>query len=150
MRKLLLVGAVCLVMACGESTSPTEGVQVGASAVPTLITVGGSIEVNLTVFNAGSETRKIILSHCTPPYEIVNAAGVVVAPGDRACTLEVQAPTTLPPLTSVDFSDTWTGDAKSPSGSPLPAGTYRIRPRVMVVGADYVYGNEIQITISPP
>lgn len=153
MRKLLLlIGAA--VLGCGDPTSPTGGIVVTAvlGSSPTM-RVGSTLSIPLKIRNESDEPRELSLGECEPPFEVLNPSGDVVGPAGRVCTLELKPTTPLGPRGSLDYTSTWQGDSKTPSSTgqsiPVPAGSYFIRPRVMVVGAGYAYGTPVSLTITP-
>lgn len=153
MRKLLiLIGAA--VLGCDDPGSPTAGIVVEAvlGAAPTM-KVGSTISIPIRIRNQSGELRQLALGECDPPFEVLNQSNVVVGPGARICTLELKPPTPVGAGASLDYTSTWQGDSNTPSATgqsiPVPAGSYSIRPRVMVIGTGYVYGPPVPITIQP-
>lgn len=146
MRRMGLV-ALCFALGCRDTTSPAAGIQIGGSATPTTIRVGGRVEIGYAIDNNSGEPRS--LASCVTPFEVLDAADKVVGPGARACALGLTAPFTLGPNAVLDGIDSWSGESNAPSASLLPPGNYRIRLRVLVVEYGYMYGTPIPITIVP-
>ena len=153
MRKLLLLlGAA--VLGCEDPNSPTGGIVVKASlgSSPTM-RVGSTISIPIQIRNDSDENRELALGECEPPFEVLNQSGEVVGPNGRICTLELKPTTPLGPGASLDYTSTWQGDSNTPSATgqsiPVPAGSYFIRPRVMVVGLGFAYGTPVPLTITP-
>lgn len=153
MRKLLVLTAAA-VLGCGDPASPTDGIIVSTSLRPNpTMRVGATISISLQIQNRSDEARDLEVTECFPPFEVLSQSGAVVGPAPRACTLALRPPTPLGPGVSMDYTSTWDGDSNAQSSSgqaiPPPPGSYFIRPRVMVVGAGYVYGSVVSITITP-
>lgn len=153
MRKLLLlIGAA--VLGCTDPTSPAGGIVVTAAFAsnPTM-KAGTTISIPVQIRNESDAHRELALGECEPPFEILNQAGAVVGPNARFCTLELKPPTPLGPGVSLEYTSTWAGDSNTPTATgqsiPVPAGSYYIRPRVMVVGLGWAYGTPVPLTIIP-
>ena len=155
MRKLIAFAGACLLMACLGQTEPKPAVLVIGTATPTSIQSKQTVTVDLTIYNNGSRPVDVTLNDCPPPYEVLNAAGTVVGPASRACTLSLIAPQTIPAQGSIQYSTTWTGDSTGTGDASgwkyLKPGSYTIRPRVNVLGDNggYAYGAAIPVTITP-
>jgi hypothetical protein len=155
MRKLLLAVAACLLVGC-DTTSPRDGVLVTAATSRSSISPGQALSINLTIYNRGDEDVQLGIDECVPPYEILNERGDVVGPGARMCSLALMAPIIVAAGGSTTYTTTWAGDSTGigPADGPnyLSAGTYSIRPRVLVAenGGGFVYGNPLPITVTTP
>lgn len=153
MRKFLLLIGVA-VLGCGDPTSPTGGIVVRAvlGSSPTM-RIGSTMSIPIEIRNEGGENRELALGECEPPFEVLDQSSKVVGPDGRFCTLELKPPTPLGPGASLDYTSTWHGDSNTPSSTgqpiPVPAGSYFIRPRVMVIGVGYAYGTPVPLTIIP-
>jgi hypothetical protein len=154
MRKML-VAASFLLMGCGDLTVGESGLVVVATPTPENIKAGSSMTIGIQVTNTTAEPVDLAISQCVPLFEILDWQGRVVGPMEsRICTLDIKPPVRVEPNTSVDAQDLWTGESREtqPTGDPiyLPPGTYLLRPRVMVVGGEYVYGKVVAVTILTP
>lgn len=154
MRKLLL-GACVLSMACGDLTVGESDLIVAATPAPAAIKAGSSMAIGVRVTNTGGEAVELAISGCVALFEILDWQGRVVGPTtSRVCTLDFKAPVRVEPNASIDAEDLWTGEstASQPTGAPiyLEPGTYLLRPRVMLVGGEYVYGEVVAVTILSP
>jgi hypothetical protein len=117
----LILGAIGVSLGCHNRFGPNEGLRSTVALDRTHLVRGDTMRITVTVKDgtlSGSST-------CLIGYSVLDASGAVVAPGDVICTEDV---VTRPiPASGLVGEFTWAGYAGSgASGTPLPAGRYRI------------------------
>lgn len=151
MRKLFLFAA-SLAVACSDPVSPAD-FQISVAPAPVAIKAGAAIQLAFEITNGSDEAHDLSVNACFPPFEILSAAGAVVGPGPRVCTLALTAPIRVDAKSTFETTFTWAGDAlgTASDGSPiyLAPGSYFVRPRVNVVGVGDIYGTSVLVTIVP-
>jgi hypothetical protein len=114
----LCLGAL-LVAAC--STAPNEDLSTTVTLDRTRLVRGETVAIRVTV--AGGTLRGS--STCLTGYNVLDAEGVIVAPGDVICTADIVTRSLHGEPYVREFS--WAGYTGSGvSGSPVPAGVYQI------------------------
>ena len=108
-----------LIAAC--STAPNESLDARVDLDRTRLVRGETVTITVTVGGGtlqGSST-------CLTGYNVLDAVGVVVAPGDVICTADLVTRSLQSRPYVRKFS--WAGYTGSgSSGTPVPAGTYQI------------------------
>jgi hypothetical protein len=119
MRYLAACLGALVVAAC--STAPNEGLDSTVRLDRTLLKRGEAVAITVTVVGGtlqGSST-------CLTGYNVLDASGAVVAPGDVICTADLVTRSLQGRPYVRQFS--WAGYTGSAgSGTPLPAGIYQI------------------------
>jgi hypothetical protein len=150
MKKLLTIG-LCGLIACSDITAGS-GLIISLNVSPTFIQPGQSMQIRVLVRNASAEAKQLIIDECKPYFEIINSSGQVVGPAPRACALDLQAPQTITTGTEVRIDETWAGESSSTTaGGPpvyLAPGVYKLRPRALLGSGEWVYGQEISVTVT--
>jgi hypothetical protein len=119
MRHIASCLGAFLIAAC--STAPNEGLDARVNLDRTRLVRGETVTITVTV--SGGTLRGS--STCLTGYNVLDAMGVVVAPGDVICTADVVTRSLHRRPYVRDFS--WAGYTGSgSSGTSLPAGTYQI------------------------
>ena len=108
-----------MIMAC--STEPNEGLDATVSLDRARLVRGETVTITVSVWG-GTLTGS---STCLTGFNVLDAGGAVVAPGDWVCTADIVSVAVHGQPYVRRF--TWAGYAGGGvSGAPLPAGTYRI------------------------
>jgi hypothetical protein len=119
MRYIAAYLGALLVAAC--STTPNEGLDATVALDRTRLARGETVAITVTVEGGtlqGSST-------CLTGYNVLDASGAVVAPGDVICTADLITRSLHGRPYVRQFS--WAGYTGSGGGgTPLPAGTYWI------------------------
>jgi hypothetical protein len=155
MKKAFLIASACLVAACGDSTSPVDGLVIDTAVSAEQITAGQNVSVTLTILNQRDTDVKVAVESCQRPFDVLNKFGVVVGPGARqVCTLALTAPTTIAAGQTATFETQWAGDSLGigPADGPqyLSPGAYFIRGRVYVIDDNATaFGRSVGIAIKP-
>lgn len=132
---------------CGNPGAPDPGLTATVTVGAPVVRPGGSVTVSLRVGNPGSRAAAFAAPGCPEAFEVLDAAGRVVGPPDRFCTLNTRGSVMLAPGEAYAFDDVWAGDVRASgytSGFGVRAmpGVYRIRARVLgqggVIGSDPV------------
>ena len=106
------------------SVAPADSLVSVALSAPTLRR-GAPVRVTVTVRNAGASALALETpSGCVTDYEVLDAAGTVVAEAGLMC-LQAITTTTLAPGQRRD--DVFTLSLEGVDGKSLPAGRYRVR-----------------------
>jgi hypothetical protein len=146
--------ALSLLMAasCRDEVSPADGL------VATLTTSAPStrpseiVTVSIVVSNYSEDTRQFISGYCLSlPFVLESSTGEVVEPTGQAqaCTLGSPPVETLAPGDFFTVVTEWGGTGRiGNQRTPMSAGTYRVRPRVLVPGADPLSGSAISFAIT--
>jgi hypothetical protein len=119
MRHIVPYLGVFLMAAC--STTPNEGLDATVNLDRPRLVRGATVTITVTV-SAGILQGS---STCLTGYNVLDAMGTVVAPGDVICTADL----VTRPLHGSPYvrSFSWAGYTGSgTSGTPLPEGTYQI------------------------
>ena len=155
MKKALLIASACLAVACGDSTSPVDGLVIETAVSAQQITVGQPVSITLTILNQRDIDVKVAVESCQRPFDVLNTFGVVVGPGEyEVCTLALTGPTTIAAGQAATFETQWAGDSLGigPTDGPqyLSPGTYFIRGRVYVMDDNATaFGKSVGIAIKP-
>ena len=119
MRRIVPWFGAFLMAAC--STAPNEGLDARVDLDRTRLVRGETVTITVTVSGGtlqGSST-------CLTGYNVLDAMGAVVAPGDVICTADLVTRSFQSRAYVREFS--WAGYTGSgSSGTPLPAGSYQI------------------------
>jgi hypothetical protein len=153
MRNLLALFATAVAVGCGHSTAPSDALDVTVASAPDRMNVAGVIDIEVRIHNGTDDTLRLGLDQCVPPFQILEAAGKVIGPGPRFCTLELKAPVSIGPGETILYASKWYGDSDTPTTAltpvPVPPGQYLIRPRVFVIEGGTALGKPKAITIVP-
>jgi len=116
-----LLGSALVVAACTTGAEPNEGLHATVSLDRTRLVRGEVVQITVAVTSGtlqGSST-------CLTGFSVLDASGTVVAPGNVFCTADVVTRSAAHAPYIRQFS--WAGYTGSgTTGTPLPAGTYRI------------------------
>ena len=119
MRRMATLLSLVLVAAC--ATAPNEGLDATVALDRTRLVRGEKVTITISVSGgtlAGSST-------CLTGYNVLDATGAVVAPGDVVCTADLVSRSVHGRPYVQQYS--WSGySGGGTSGTPLPAGTYQI------------------------
>ncbi|MBI2408599.1 MAG: hypothetical protein HYV19_09900 [Gemmatimonadetes bacterium] len=138
-----------MLVACGREPSAIEDTTVvSLSASSSVIRLGDSTRITVSVVNAGTRAVVIDAGACPWWFEALKD-GVVVAPGQMACPA-IAMTASIEPGASYSHTFVWRGDRfdiRSPT-ERLGAGSYLLRPAVSVSGT-MVRGTTVPFQISP-
>ena len=151
MKKLLTI-ALCGLMACNDITTGS-GIIISLNVSPTFIQAGETMAITVFIRNSTAEPVQLMVDDCIPPFEIFDATNQLVAPEPRVCSLALTAPTTITTGSELRIDETWSGESSASTGGDpvyLTPGVYKLRPRAKLASGDFVYGQEISVTIKTP
>ena len=119
MRSIAALLGLGLVAAC--ATAPNEGLDATVALDRTRLVRGEAVTITVSVWGGilqGSST-------CLTGYNVLDAAGTVVAPGNVVCLADLVSRSVNGAPYVQRFS--WSGyTGLGTSGTPLPAGSYQI------------------------
>ena len=119
MRHIAACLGAFLMAAC--STAPNEGLDARVNLDRTRLVRGETVTITVTVSGGTLQGS----SSCLSGYNVLDAMGIVVAPGDVICTADLVTRSLQRGPYVREFS--WAGYTGSGStGTPLPAGSYQI------------------------
>ena len=119
MRRVAALLGPFLIAAC--ATAPNEGLDARVALDRTRLVRGETVTITVSVWG-GTLTGS---STCLTGYNVLDATGAVVAPGDVVCTADLVKRAVHGRPYVQQYA--WSGYAGSgTSGTPLPAGIYRI------------------------
>jgi hypothetical protein len=120
MRYLALLLGALLVGAC-STTAPNQGLDTRVALDRTVLKRGETVTITVTVTGGTLQGS----SSCLSGYNVLDASGTVVAPGDVICTADLVTRSAHVRPYVRQFS--WAGYAGTGvSGTPLPADIYEI------------------------
>ena len=113
---------------CGGSTDPSEiGMDVTVALSTSQVQVGDTVTIAVTAVNTtGEQLSLAFLGPCSVGFEVVDAAGTVVAPLPAICPIIDFVPT-LEAGQSIGLEFPWLGERQYGTGDYLAPGTYRVR-----------------------
>lgn len=122
--------------ACGRSPAAGEDlVVVSASLTSTVLRLGDTTRISVSVLNAGTRAVTLDARACPWWFEVLKET-TVVAPGEPACAA-ISDMRTIEPGASYSHVFTWRGERIESFTTPvlLGEGNYILRPAVRIGGA---------------
>jgi hypothetical protein len=149
MRRVTLCLALAL-MGCSTVTDADRGVSLETEVSPTVLLIGDTVEVAVTVTNHRAEPLSLEGNHCNMHFDVRDARGMRFPASEAIVCLGIHIPLVLEPGKSHTLRGFWSGRLPNSSGAPVyaPPGTYRVRGRVFLLSESRtVAGGEAAIGV---
>lgn len=147
-RGLVVVGFLALT-GCNGGTDLSEILDVSLDVSAAVVSPDEPVSIRVTATNHGIRSITIQSNHCPEAFVVLDAAGEVVGPAGKICTLVPREEVLLPGEQFV-FERTWAADGNSGEfGRPpmvLQAGEYWLRGQVSPVGG-FVFSATVPVRV---